>query len=419
MTKRLSTCGRLAIGVFFLATSLLHAETRPHYGGTLRVQLLSMFPDPEKTPLTAETLVRLDEHGDLAPLLARGWQGGQNRWRFLIRTKLISTSAVASKLAPIVKEWDARASVTSTATSVVIQTDRPMSDLLERLARPEAGIAGTGPFRVAKWDSGKRAILEANEDYAGGRPFVDSVDFTAEPQHSAPYQLSSADIWELPVGVSRRLIPDGMRVWTSPALDLVALWLKSPSQPLRDALSLSIDRSAIVNVLTQRRGEAASGLLPQWLTGYEFLFAAPFDPTRAREVAKSANFGPMTLHYDASDPLVRSVAGRVAVNAREAGIALQISTSVANADIELRRIPLECMDAARALHEIAAKPLGDLNSAEALYRAERSLLDENRIVPLVHVPRVFGIGPRVHAAGATGLPACDLLGSIPNLWLAP
>ena len=36
------------------------------------------------------------------------------------------------------------------------------------------------------------------------------------------------------------------------------------------------------NVLTQRRGEIATGLLPQWLTGYEFLFTAPFDAATLR-----------------------------------------------------------------------------------------------------------------------------------------
>src|SRR5260370_84367 len=71
------------------------AETRPHYGGTLRVQLIGMFPSPEAVPLVAETLVRFDEHGDLVPLLARGWQPDteKKRWRFIIRSKVGTPAA--------------------------------------------------------------------------------------------------------------------------------------------------------------------------------------------------------------------------------------------------------------------------------------------------------------------------------------
>src|SRR5260370_11345532 len=147
------------------------AETRPHYGGTLRVQLIGMFPSPEAVPLVAETLVRFDEHGDLVPLLARGWQPDteKKRWRFIIRSKVVTPAAVAAALGSVLKKASGDVTVTSTAQTVVIQSERPMPDLLERLSRPEAGIPGTRPFRLSKWDAGHRATLAANEDYPGGR----------------------------------------------------------------------------------------------------------------------------------------------------------------------------------------------------------------------------------------------------------
>lgn len=411
-----------SLGVVALALcAASQAETRPHYGGTLRVQLISMFANPEQLPLASETLVRIDEHGGIEPSLARGWQSERNRWRFLLRVKAASPAGVAAALAPLVKKWYGdSATATATPSSVIVQADRAMPDLLERLAQPDAGIPGTGPFRVSKWEPGRRALLEANEDYPGGRPFVDAVEFTVAPARVSAYQISSADIWELPVGVSRRLIPDGMRIWTSRPLDLIALWLRNPLPALREALSLSIDRAAIVNVLTQRRGEVASGLLPQWLSGYEFVFPAPFDPTRAREMVRMAKIGALALSYPPSDPLVRSVADRVMVNARDAGLTLRIAAHDGNADVEVRHVRLDCDGADRALREISGSPEpGDLGSAEALYHAERAVLDEGRIIPLLHVPDVFGIGPRVHTSAVEGLPNCDLLGAIPNLWLSP
>jgi hypothetical protein len=243
---------------------------------------------------------------------------------------------------------------------------------------------------------------------------VDTVEFSANGQRAL--QLNSEDIWELPVGISRRLIPDGMRVWTSQPLDLIALHLDNPEPGLRDALTMSIDRAAIVNVLTQRRGEVAQGLLPQWLTGYEFLFGPALDPARAKEAAAGLKSRTIFLSVPPSDPLARLIADRVMVNARDAGLTMQIAPAGTNAPVQMLHLRLDCADAARALRDISGKTtLGDLSLPEALYKAEHALLDEGRLIPLIHVPQVFGIGPRVRSS--TGLPTCDLLNALPNLWI--
>ena len=377
-----------------------------------------MFPNPEALPLVSETLVRFDEHGDPQPALARGWQSDaeKKRWRFIVRPKAAPASAIAAGLRPALKKIYRDVTVTSNAQSVVIQSARPMPDLLERLSHPEAGVPGTGPFRLTKWEPGRRAVLTANEDYPGGRPFVDSVEFGVATQRT--YQAAAADLWELPVGIGRRSIPEWMRVWTSAPLDLIALSLRNPPPGLRDALSLSIDRAAIVNVLTQRRGEVASGPLPQWLTGYEFLFSSAFDPARAREIATPARAGTLTLGSPPSDALARAVADRVMLNAHDANLTIQIATQPAEANIQLLRYRLGCGGAGRALLGIAGDaPVPDFATPEALYRAEKAMLDEGRLIPIIHVPQVFGVGPRVR--GSMGLPACDLLDAIPNLWLTP
>ena len=93
------------------------------------------------------------------------------------------------------------------------------------------------------------------------------------------------------------------------------------------ALSLAIDRVAIVNFILQKTGEAAGGLLPQWSSGTAFLFpagapsAADLD---AREGTLEGNRGggALVLGYDSADPLEQSVAERIVVNAKEAGMAI-------------------------------------------------------------------------------------------------
>jgi len=154
-------------------------------------------------------------------------------------------------------------------------------------------------------------------------------------------------------------------------------------------------------VLTQRKGEAAYGLLPQWLSGYSFLFVAPADVARAKAMIGQSRITPLTLGYPANDAFLRSVADRVALNARDAGIAVQPVAGV-NGNLRLVRLPLESTDAGaelvrlagllgaaeRALALTAAKP-------DTLYETERALLEERRIIPLLYLPDVYGVGPRV------------------------
>src|SRR5207245_451389 len=82
-----------------LCVGTLHAATRPHYGGTLRITIReapqSLDPDDTGGGLPAglsrhvfETLVALDGNGRLQPLLATSWEAdaGNQRWRFVLHS---------------------------------------------------------------------------------------------------------------------------------------------------------------------------------------------------------------------------------------------------------------------------------------------------------------------------------------------
>ena len=89
---------------------------------------------------------------------------------------------------------------------------------------------------------------------------------------------------------------------------------------LHEALALSIDRAAMNNVLLQGGGEPAGTLLPGWMSGYAFLFPTAIDLQHARQARDAVRQAPpWTLGYDASDPLARVIAERIALNARDTG----------------------------------------------------------------------------------------------------
>ncbi len=187
---------------------------------------------------------------------------------------------------------------------------------------------------------------------------------------------------------------------------------------VREALGLAINRAAISNVLLQRRGIPASGLLPQWLTGYEFMFPAATDPQRARDMRADAAayvvITPIMLAYDAADPLLKLVAERIAVDAREAGIVVQpyaeshINSKAArasiNADAVLLRLPMSSVEPSVALATRADDlGLGDAAPAilgasrpEDLLADEQKLLENHRVIPLAHLPQALWLNSTVH-----------------------
>ncbi len=393
------------------------AATRPHYGGALTVELYSAWipVDSATSALSipiAETLVRLNSHGGVDPALCVAWQHDPDfkRWRFSLRPKvtfhdgepLTGATAAPSLLAALRKKY-ADVSIQAGGQAIVIQSGEAMPDLLRDLAAPSASVfrtseanplIGTGPFRITAWEPGRRLALVAFEDYWNGRPYLDSVTVGLAPGPA------HADIFDMPYPLTRRAFPEGTSIWTSAPRTLVAITAVNAPPALLQALALVIDRPPIAKVLAQQRGDAAFSLLPQWLSGFAFLFQTSPDVARAKQLVSQLHLAPVTLSYPANDVFLRSLADRVALNARDAGIAIQpIPSPPSNPGGNLRLIewPLESTDPATELERIAST-LGvshiDTSKPEALYAAERSLLD--RVIPLVHLRETYGIAPRVH-----------------------
>ncbi len=396
-----------------LAFTPVDAATRPHYGGSLTVELHAGWIPIDSAasalfiPIT-ETLVRLNARGGFDPVLCVAWQHDPDfkRWRFSLRPKvtfhdgepLTGATAAPSLLAALKKKY-ADVSIQTGGQAIVIQSGAAMPGLLEDLAAPDSAVfrkneanplIGTGPLRITSWEPGLRLTLAAFDDYWNGRPYLDSVNIEFGSGHT------HADLFDIPVGPTRRVLPDGVTMWSSAPRTLVAITAANAPPALLQALALVIDRAPIVNVLAQRKGEAAFSLLPQWLTGYAFLFQSTPDVARAKQLVSQLRLGPMTLSYPANDAFLRTVAERVALNARDAGIAIQ-PTPNANGNLRLIELPLESTDAATELDRIATA-LGaahiDASKPETSYEAERSLLD--RVIPLVHLREIYGIAPRVH-----------------------
>jgi MarR-like DNA-binding transcriptional regulator SgrR of sgrS sRNA len=389
--------------------------------------------------LIFETLVTLDDRGRPQPLLATSWQSdpGSQRWRFFVRGGVsfhdgtaLDGGAVAAALRNSNSEWK----VVTAGDMVMIETESAHPDLPAELAllrncivRRDGKISGTGPFAIAQWDAGKHATLAANEQYWAGRPFLDSVslDFGKNDRDQMlSLDLGKADVIEVAPESIHRARAENRIVMSSEPRELMALvFARDPGSEdeihARSALALSIDTAAVNNVVLQGGGEPSGALLPNWVSGYAFVFPAAANNDRARqERALSKRVPAWTLSYDASDTVARVIAERILLNARDAGITLQL-TGTEKTNLRLVRIPLLSSDTQVALAGLAKvlqlpHPTIASGSITDLYSAEKTLLQSHGVIPLLHLRSAVALRPNVH--GLNMFP--DGTWQLSNVWLS-
>jgi peptide/nickel transport system substrate-binding protein len=293
-----------------------------------------------------------------------------------------------------------------------------------------SGVAGSGPFQVVEWEAGKQATLKANDNAPGGRPFVDSIEILMGREAEdrlVDLDLGKTDLAEIPVEQVRRAADRGLRVSMSRPDELMALIFPAGRKAtenarVREGLADSIDRASIVNFILQKNGEAAGGLLPRWSSGMAFLFSTAADAGRAKELWAQIPGSPkLLLGYDSGDPLEQSVAERIVVNAREAGISVKVQAipeaeaatagpSVVDARLVRLRMPSPLPRVALTnfiavlgpMAKIDASPLPEPASPQDIYDRERAIVSSYRVVPLVWLPQVYGLSARVRNWKAPG-----------------
>src|SRR2546422_10109158 len=128
---------------------------------------------PRSTLFPYTTLFRSDENGRPQPALAVAWQHDAEwkRWEFRMRPGVRFHDGALLTPAEVAGAWQRLNGPQQIATisgeSLVIQSERPMPDLLLELARgrnfifhlaKDGSVVGTGPFRVTEWRSEERRV---------------------------------------------------------------------------------------------------------------------------------------------------------------------------------------------------------------------------------------------------------------------
>ncbi len=187
-------------------------------------------------------------------------------------------------------------------------------------AAGKAGHVSSGPFKMEAWKKGESITLARNENYVGQKACLDRLVFSVVPSvdaGTAALQKGDVDLatnyYASDIPVLEKLSGQGVKVLAYPAylVERYVFNLQDPKDPnittnpkqakphpvlgdkaVRQAISISINRPAIVEKLLYGKAELA---VTEWDNSPWFnqnLKPYPFDPNQAKQILDQAGWKP-------------------------------------------------------------------------------------------------------------------------------
>ncbi|ASN79831.1 ABC transporter substrate-binding protein [Deinococcus ficus] len=216
-----------------------------------------------------------------------------------------------------------------------------------RYGTPAGTAVGTGPFMFRSWVTGDRVTLAANRTYWGVKPRVDALivrNIKDPSQRLNELRAGTVDI-------ASDLQPDDLKaiqadknlvLYRRPSFNLGYLGLNNRNEYLkhpkvRQAISLAINRRAIVDAFWYGLGTTDTSILPpalKWATSSRVPADYPFDPAAAKKLLAEAGYPngfsidlwymPITRSYF---PNPKASAEAMAADLADVGIRVTLRTS--------------------------------------------------------------------------------------------
>jgi len=162
---------------------------------------------------------------------------------------------------------------------------------------------GTGPFKFVRWEPDKEIVLEANDRYHEGRPFLDTVMFKI----GGTFEEMFAEF--LNGKLEDTLIPsaktDEVRIdpryrqyqlFRKPTLSLLYIGFNTRLKPFDDvrvrrAFKYAVNKERIVREITKMGSIPAEGVLPAGMPGHDpDLKRYYYDPDKAKQLLAEAGY---------------------------------------------------------------------------------------------------------------------------------
>jgi peptide/nickel transport system substrate-binding protein len=160
---------------------------------------------------------------------------------------------------------------------------------------------GNGPFRFVSWRANEQVVLEANEDFWAGRPYLDRIVFRVipEPATAVTELLSGGiDLYRNvpPSDMARLEASDVARPlsWSTLGFTFLMFNLRNPlfaDVRVRRALTMATDRRSMIDGLVQGYGNLTAGpAAPMQWERNEDIEPWPYDPEAAKRLLAEAGW---------------------------------------------------------------------------------------------------------------------------------
>ena len=176
------------------------------------------------------------------------------------------------------------------------------ADFLLKKGTPEQfdqAPVGTGPFSFVAYQKDSVIRFKANKDYYGEKALVDDLVFAITPDATARYAKLKAgechvNAYPRPADLEEMESDPSLKVINAPGLNIAYLAFNNMKPPfdkkeVRQALSMAIDRDAIIKDVYLGAGAKATTLIPPTMWSYDDKIAdIAYDPEKAKAMLAAA-----------------------------------------------------------------------------------------------------------------------------------
>ena len=278
-----------------------------------------------------DTLVDVED-GEVVPEIAESWEQIDDvTWKFNIRkdvkfhdgsqltaedVKFSLDRAIASAHVSYIIDFVESVTVDDEYT-VTVKTYEPFGPILRHLAIPYAAIVpkaiveadeatwilnpvGSGPYTFVEWNQGQNIKLKAFADYMDGVALTENLEMRVVPetaQRAMALETGEIDVaYDLAVNdIPKIEANDSTSVLKIPSLSCYYLSVNLQKAPfdnalVREAISIAIDRQALVDTINAGSGSAADCLLAPNVFGYVSTGVKEYNVEKAKELMAEAGY---------------------------------------------------------------------------------------------------------------------------------